>query len=238
MICKRPPVVVADHVGPIPGLKLSELVILGFTGVTVKRSSVLSAKQADRPVELAGKEVLPLSVRPPWFIGRPIPGFATVHETNQANDGVALLDPLLELLLDLQEGQVEDLLLVDVIPAFAQRLGRELTIASEVASRRAHKDASLGHAEWTFRTRGSRPGRAIFLDKRHVRTRHDRAAPGAFYSAASVNEMRRVQKRPRIARPWFGKGTSNLARQCDCAARFESSQRPATRDNRQLPTAN
>jgi hypothetical protein len=66
-------------------------------------------------------------------IRRALRRFAAVGEADQADDRVARLDPLPDLLVDFQEGQVEDGLVIDLVAAFAQRLDGRPPIALQAA---------------------------------------------------------------------------------------------------------
>src|SRR5262249_43080714 len=78
---------------------------------------------------------------------------AAVDEADQADDGVAVGDPLLELRADLLIGEIEDLLVIDAIAALAQDLAGQVAIALQVAGGGADEDAALGHGSRGLPTR-------------------------------------------------------------------------------------
>src|SRR5262249_21540723 len=85
------------------------------------------------------------------LIGRAVGRLAAVDEADQAEDRVAIRDPPLQLLTDLQERQVEDGLVVCVIAALAQRLGGQEAITAQVAAGGADEDLPLAHGSQSLR---------------------------------------------------------------------------------------
>src|SRR5262249_30467691 len=139
------PVSVADDLGPILELELPQLVTLWLVLMLVELRLYVGQEEVDRFLELAGEEILPLGVGAPGLIGRAVRRLAAVDEADQADDRVALLDPVLEFLADLLVCQVENRLVVDIIAAFTQSLAGKLAKASEVAGSGTDEDAFLAH---------------------------------------------------------------------------------------------
>src|SRR5262249_30481837 len=182
---KRSPVPVADHFGPVGLLKLPQLIalLLAVLGLVELRLRV-GQQEVHRFVELPREVILPLGVRMRGLIGRAVRGLSAVDEADQADDRVAVGDPLLELGTDLLVSQVEDLLEIDDISALAQGLAGQSAIALEVARGGADEDAGLGHGSRSLPTR--RPAMAETLRDRPTiagegtgpRRVHSTARPG------------------------------------------------------------
>ena len=103
------PISLAGDLGQVVKLELSQLVVLlsDLGARLVELCHLIGHEKADRLIELARQVVLRVGVGAARLIRRALRGLTAVDESDETHHGIAISDELLELLMELEIGEME-----------------------------------------------------------------------------------------------------------------------------------